>query len=671
MSLQRPRLLLLLLIGAGFALRLYNLGGQSLWYDETVSAFLARQPVLDLIAHTARDIHPPGYYLLLRGWVQLVGHTEFALAFFSLGWGVVLIALSYRLARLVLGPGVARWTAALVAISPYNIWYSQEVRMYTLGAALGVLAAYFLLRASTSAASAAPAARRRFWIGYALVAAAGLYALYYFAFLLIALNLFTGVYLLSQRASRRDVLPWALAQFAVVVLYVPWLPTAWRQATNPPVPPWRSFIPPGRVLVESWTALSLGESVQPGQVWPILLIFLTLFATGILATRRLRLAAANPGLRLPLWPLLVLYTFGSLLLIYGLSVLTPLYHVRYVFTFSPAFYILVAAGLVWMLARARLVAVAFSLAILAGAIFSLRELHANPRYAADDFRAAVQLIEGRWQPGDVILVNAGYAYTALDYYFNGPLAGRLRLTDFSPAEGRMQAPLVLQAGTVNGPPTLGFGDPAADFYPMSEAQTIAALEAVAEHYHRIWLLRAYDTVTDPNGIIRAWLREESARQFEDQVFTGTSNIRVQGFLTRASSTPSVTDEIPFENGLQLAGYTPPPAQGEPGQPLRVVLWWLPTAPLETDYAVSLKLWNAADELAAQADEWPLGNLYFTSAWEPGQVVRHPMRLALPADLPVGRYRLDAEIYNPATVRPLERLDGKGHVVTLGEVTVQD
>ncbi|MBI1876734.1 MAG: hypothetical protein HYR94_00565, partial [Chloroflexi bacterium] len=51
----RSHTILLLIMMAGFALRLYRLGADSLWYDETVSAFLAAESIPDLIAHTARD----------------------------------------------------------------------------------------------------------------------------------------------------------------------------------------------------------------------------------------------------------------------------------------------------------------------------------------------------------------------------------------------------------------------------------------------------------------------------------------------------------------------------------------------------------------------------------------------------------------------------------------
>jgi hypothetical protein len=56
-----------LILLAGTALRLFCLGKDSLWYDETVSTYLAGRPLPEILRHTAGDIHPPSYYILLRG----------------------------------------------------------------------------------------------------------------------------------------------------------------------------------------------------------------------------------------------------------------------------------------------------------------------------------------------------------------------------------------------------------------------------------------------------------------------------------------------------------------------------------------------------------------------------------------------------------------------------
>jgi uncharacterized membrane protein len=137
------RLLLLLGLLVGFALRLYRLGATSLWYDETVSVALAQKSIPALLHHTAGDIHPPGYYLLLHFWQQITQPTpafglEFLYAWPSLWCGLLVVALLFALGRRLASPAVALVGLWLAAINPYQIWYSQEVRMYTLGALLGL-----------------------------------------------------------------------------------------------------------------------------------------------------------------------------------------------------------------------------------------------------------------------------------------------------------------------------------------------------------------------------------------------------------------------------------------------------------------------------------------------------------------------------------------------------
>ncbi len=650
----KPRLVpwpLLVITLLGFALRLFRLGSQSLWYDETVSAYLASLPPAELIAHTARDIHPPGYYLALHLWQTIAGRTEFALAFFSLLFGVLLIPLTFQLARWLINPATATWAALLIATSPYHIWYSQEVRMYTLGAACGLVAAGCALRGLNSR-------RWRWWAGYVTASAVGLYALYYFSFLLIALNLLFLAMVLWPAPRRQPLTRLLVANALLALAYLPWLPIAWRQATNPPVPPWRSLPAPAETALTSWSALSLGQSVQPeaAWVWPLLLLTLALTALGVVYSRP-QVAA-----------FLLTYSFGPALLIYGLSLITPLYHVRYLFTFSPAFYVLLAAGLSFLATRMRfwtaLLAATILLAASAGSIY---QYHFNPRYQADDFRAAVAFLDHHWQPGDALLANAGYTYTAVATYSQLPGLERRRLVPYRPPE-QPGAPLLLQTGTVGGSSQLGWGNPAADFYAMSPAETLAALEQLAADYPRLWLLRAYDTVTDPDGLIRDWLAGH-AIPLEDQPFAGESNIRVQGYLL-AAPPPPPGSAIPFKDGVRLLGWQLPGQPWQAGQTIPVKLWWQADAPPTADYKLSLKLWQADGTLAAQGeDEWPGGALYRATRWQPGEAVYHPAAITLPASLPPGQYWLNAELYHPDTIQPLPRADDGSTVVTLGPVTV--
>lgn len=639
---------------AGLALRLYRLGAQSLWYDETVSAVLAQKSVPELIAHTARDIHPPGYYLLLHFWVKIAGHAEFALAFFSVIFGVLLIAAVYRLGRTCFNRSTGRWAAALTAFSPYNLWYSQEVRMYTLGALLGVAAVYGLWQGFHRQKSSA-------WVLYALSAALGLYTLYYFAFLLAALNLFALGAILLDRAWRKSLKPWIITNAAIILLYPPWLGVAWQQAVTPPVPPWRSATPPAQIILDGWSALSLGESVAPDQVWPLLLLTLALFGLGIFTRPLLRSKMLFPWLILCPTALIILPNF-----IPGAA---PLYHPRYLFTWSPAFYLVVGAGLARLWQSQKIIAGTAAAGLLVAAAFSIRQFHTQPQLAADDLRGAVAFLEEKWRPGDVILVNAGYTYTAPAYYLTEPAVYQ-RLTAYQPPVDPAQM-LILQTGSIGGPASLGWGNPQADFYAMTQAETVAALTTLSRTCPRLWVLRAYDTVTDPDGLIRRWLPENMI-PFEEHRVSGPSSFKVLGFLSRQQPAPPQTVEVNFGDKIELSGLDLPARDYRPGQAIDVVIWLEARADLSADppYALSLKLWDASGNQLAQVDEWPAGGLYFSPAWPVGSAIRHPMQLIVPATVPPGEYRLAAQLYRSDTGEALAINGAQENSATLGRIVVK-
>lgn len=673
-----------LLLAAG--LRFFRLGAQSLWYDETVSVYLAGKSIPALIAHTAGDIHPPGYYLLLHAWTRLAGRSEFSAAYPSLWFGLLLVALAHRLGCRLSGRTAGLWAALLVALSPFNVWYSQEVRMYTLGAALAVVAVWCAVRLAAGAGdrrAALPALA-----GYGAAGALGLWTLYYFAFLLVALNLVAAAWWLVAARRRPGGLAqlgrWIAAQGLVLLLYAPWLPVAWRQATHPPVPPWRSLTPALRVLVDSWSALSLGQSADPARAWPALLVTAALFGLGMAAALRgWGWQRAGGGRAAPRpegraaerafpW-----FLAGSVVvpvaLIWLASFISPLYHVRYVFTYSTPFYALLGAGLAWLWQRRRAAAWACLAIVLAFSALSLAAYHTDVRLAADDHRGAVRFLQERWRPGDAILVDAGYVYTALLTYWQGDppgWRGRLVGTQGLPyGDEPRDKPVVLMAGTVNGDARLGWGDPASDFYSMDLADTEAALEKVFQDFHRVWVYRCYDTVTDPEGDIRAWL-EAHGRRFEDQAFTGESQLRVQGYLTGRdplAGSPGV-DEALVDGSLQLVGLEGPAPSVAVGGSLDLALVWQ-VGTLPADGRILFAGLFQEGRRWAQTDVRAMGSLWPFESWQPGERVRTPLRVQVPAGTPPGRYRLEVGWYRFVAGQPEWIAWGSGNLLLAGEVDV--
>jgi 4-amino-4-deoxy-L-arabinose transferase-like glycosyltransferase len=677
-----------LILLAGLALRLYRLGADSLWYDETVSTALAGSALPELIRHTAGDIHPPLYYILLRGWLVVMGYPtghadatgiglEFAAGFFSLFFGVLLIGLIYALARRLAGPRAALIAAALAAFSPYNIWYSQEVRMYTLGAVFGVVVALALAQIANRKSQitnhnshivdrTSHIAHRKWWAIYAVAAAAGMYTLYYFAFLLIPLNLW--MLARSRRPSRLtfDVSrlpPLLLANLAAVLLYAPWLPIAFRQATDPPVPPWRSAPALLASIMESVNALALGQSA-PGWAWPVAALVLGVYALGLVAMNQRitnhesRIRHSPFAIRHSL--ILPVATFGPLALILGVSLVTPLYHVRYLFTYSPAFYVVVGAGLAWLWARRRLAAGLVAGGWLAAAAITLAAFWFDPLYRPDDHRAAVRALQARWRPGDVLLVNAGYAYPPLLTYWPGPIAGRVRLTDPLPPARPDDALVIVMAGhladTLPAGTRLGWGDPRSDFFTLSGEDAAGQLDALFQTFGRVWHYRIYDTVNDPAGTLRARLAERGAL-FEELPFPGEANMRVQGFMPRAGvAWSSALPAARYANGVRVQ-FDAAPVTVQAGQALFGRLTWRADAPPSAAFGVSLRLVGGDGATWAQpTDERPFGPLLRPPQWPAGLPQRQPFRVPIPPGTPPGVYTLALLVYDSVSGIPLPPQD---------------
>ena len=165
---KRNYLALLAILLLAFALRVYRLDSQSLWYDEAVTAQVASQGIGELTRWTADDIQPPLYYYVAAGWLRVAGRGEWALRFPSAFFGALTVPLMWAVALRLFGRGrrgrvVALAAALLTALSPLYVYYAQEARMYTLLTFLGLLAGYALLQSDDAKDEGRRRDRHRLW----------------------------------------------------------------------------------------------------------------------------------------------------------------------------------------------------------------------------------------------------------------------------------------------------------------------------------------------------------------------------------------------------------------------------------------------------------------------------------------------------------------------------
>jgi mannosyltransferase len=234
-----------LVLALAVGLYAWRLDVKNLWLDECASWDMATQSVRALIASTAADIHPPLYYLLLKGWMWWLGDSPIALRSLSALSSLASVWLMFRLAEGVLPRGATVAVVLWYAASPNVVSFSQEARMYALATAcvLGMCLAYRRWLESGFHA-------RHALVAYAGCATAALYLHYFTALAVAAIwahaTLWAvGVFSRSDDTPRLRWKDWLRAHAVMAALYAPWVATAVTQLARGQ--PWRQPIAIGQI----------------------------------------------------------------------------------------------------------------------------------------------------------------------------------------------------------------------------------------------------------------------------------------------------------------------------------------------------------------------------------------------------------------------------------------
>jgi hypothetical protein len=130
-------------------LRFLTLGVQSYHHDEIVTATRILSGgfghAMDAVGFS--ESAPPLYYALAWVWTQLTGTGEFGLRSLSALAGVATVPVAYLIGLELRGRRAGLTAAALVAVNPMMLWYSQEARAYALFALLCAVSLLYCARA--------------------------------------------------------------------------------------------------------------------------------------------------------------------------------------------------------------------------------------------------------------------------------------------------------------------------------------------------------------------------------------------------------------------------------------------------------------------------------------------------------------------------------------------
>lgn len=184
-----------------------------------VTSLVGAPPLYAVWTHMDRVVHPPLFVLGLRLWRDLFGGADLPAKLYSVACSLVGIALLYDAARNLHGRTAAFWACLLWAVAPTQVFIDQQVRGYTLLAALGMGACAAVVRIEKFGAT-------RLRLVALGACALGMMLTHYFA---IGACAAIGAYVLIRlrgRARRDAVIALVLAG---VVWGIIWGPLFWKQ----------------------------------------------------------------------------------------------------------------------------------------------------------------------------------------------------------------------------------------------------------------------------------------------------------------------------------------------------------------------------------------------------------------------------------------------------------
>lgn len=450
------------LLFLGLILRLINLN-QSFWLDEGAQMIMSQKSLWFQWFGRGNDFQPPLYYFITHFWLKL-GRSEWFLRLPAVFFGVATVYLIYLLAKKLFNEKLGLLSALFLAVAPYHIYYSQELRMYSLLAFLATASMLFLIE--------------RKWLAFILVTTALLYT-HYSAFFLI---LSQAVYIFFWQ--RGVFKPFLKSLFLSLFLYLPWLPQFFKQLGAGSnlvslLPGWREManLPVLKALPLTFIKFSFGRiSFFDKTIYALIVIFVSA-AYGYLFFRALKKVSREKIF-------LLNWLFLPILAALMISVFIPMYQpFRLIFTLIP-FYLLLALGTLSLKKKHQFLGIILVLAI---SLFGLFFYYFNPRFHRENWREATAFVESQDPEKTVAIFEFSEPFAPYQWYSQG------RVRAYGVLPGLRAIPEVVEERML----------------------------AITEDAENVYLFQYLQPLTDPESLVEQWLKEN---HFQEKTIKDFSSV---------------------------------------------------------------------------------------------------------------------------------------------------
>ncbi len=680
---SKERWAIIIIALVGLALRLWALGDKGLAYDEAATALMARAsgPAILQFHWNAAFEHPPLWQLTMRTWSVLFGQSEAMLRLLPALAGAAAVPLSWYWLRQLWSRavGLRLLVATLVALSPALVIYAQEARMYTVVVLLALLSLIALVEL----------AQRPSWASAAIFVVINWLMLgyHYYSLLLVGCEwLFFLVLTVrsapiigtTRKEDWRGARWWDAACLVSIVPLLLWMlfSPGFHDTLTAVTRSMAGGAAPALFFDGIWRDLSFGAFRWQPEIAALGYLLLPLVAIGVYAAVRTPLVladalpdaalapaadpatalqagtskppASRPHARAPRarkendraaqktaadWGWLFVIV-GLLPLLVSLVFFRTL-AARYILFIVPAIYTLAAAGIVWLGRRHWAFGLLGIVLAAVPAVVGLGYYYGF--YHKSEYRDMAAYLREHVGPDDAIMLYAPRQHLLAKYYLGEDrtyyTAPQVDLPDYWP---------------VNAPPV------------VPEEMDGQIQDLLAAH-PAVWLvMTAQDEVDDgefvPKYFTAVSYKQDCHKWIDVELcrFVGpTSDVLNDQPVPAAHAAAPVTPDLLYNGELRLqraqAKLVGDPQLGQ--STIYAELDWLAERKPTIDYRITLRLLDPAGQVAAQRDEYPIGQLLPPTTWNQGDAKPGYMALPVPPDLAAGTYQVTVDVYDPATQAP--------------------
>ncbi|MCB0118985.1 MAG: glycosyltransferase family 39 protein [Anaerolineales bacterium] len=518
--------LALFVTALGGFLRVLMIGTKGLWLDETVSIWLAKQSVADMLQWIVKiDPHPPLYYLLLHFWMTHYGDTPYYIRLLSALFGTATIPVVYLIGKRISGEVVGLSAAVFFALSTFNIYFAQEARMYTLLTFNAAMAIYALSILITNPRSLLPMGGQfreylRVWWTTEPVSQSGerdprfvielpktgwrawLYRIRQFsvhaietdlawaAFMIfsaatllthntavlfpVAANTFVLGLMFFQRMKKNvpsrfvqapSIGNWVKAQIGIFILWSPWLPAFIQQVRRVDQEFWLPK-PDWNTITQTLRALlNASAPTQASQIMTWILC--TVLILGLVYFRK------DLSKFFFLAALFVIPVLGELIV----SIHRPIFYGRTLIWITIPMVLLLAAGIAQL--RFRFLIILMLGLLSTNYLFSVGDYFRFTQ--KEDWKTAAGYVAYSAQKDDLVLFNSNFIIIPFEYYFKPYEKLYLIQVDERGVPFDLYSSGVLE--------------------PKMTTDDVPALVSLLDEYNRVWLVYSHNDYTDPDSLI--------------------------------------------------------------------------------------------------------------------------------------------------------------------------